>query len=207
MLWKAWHAGRLSCKQFPVFLCECHCWSSGLQHSLRQFFPDSFCWCSCSFCLGVCFSALSLSSVLTRQPLVSTLTHLIPPAVGSGRNEYFQPGVEGFEAKRNFPWDQLLKCFLGNFVGVVHSELNRGLFGSAKNNNNNNNKMCRPTHSFNRWENLTSHLLKTQHTFIISQARNVEGAPWGGDVSDSEPLWLSTQAGNSLFWTGYTAVS
>jgi hypothetical protein len=70
---------------------------------------------------------------LTGQPLVYDLSpqvpaHLISSAIGSRRDEYFQPGVEGFVAKSDFPWDQLLKWFSGNFVGVVSSELNCGLW-------------------------------------------------------------------------------
>lgn len=69
---------------------------------------------------------------MTGQPLVYNLSprvpaRLISSAIGSRRDGYFQPGVEAFVAKSDFPWDQSLKLFFGNFVGVVSSELNCGL--------------------------------------------------------------------------------
>lgn len=48
------------------------------------------------------------------------------------QREHFHPRVKGFVAKYLFLWGQLHKCFSGNSVGVVYSELNHRLFRSGK---------------------------------------------------------------------------
>lgn len=92
---------------------------------------------------------------LIYNPSPHALASLIPSISGKQR-EHFRPRLKGFVATYLFLWGQLHKCFSGNSVGVVYSELNCRLFRPGedlKKKINKKQKAWHPTHSFNRWEN------------------------------------------------------
>lgn len=57
-------------------------------------------------------------------------------SISRKQREHFHPRVKGFVATYLFLWGQLHKCFSGNSVGVVYSELNCRLFRSGEDKKN-----------------------------------------------------------------------
>lgn len=93
--------------------------------------------CSCALILIIIVSFYH-SSVLT-MPINFLIYNLSPHAIGSlilsisrKLREHFSLRVKGFVTEYPFLWGQLLKCFSGNSVGVVYSELNCRFFRSGK---------------------------------------------------------------------------